>query len=102
MGLYVEDDGRYLAVLYRCSVVVTGGVRELEYDFFAVIAVDCHTTETLRAVVRIGALEEWINVIVTSQYLERKIQLAQQSVRSVNQDRVVTFTEAAFWICPTN
>lgn len=58
MGLYVENDGRYLAVLDRRAVIVTTGVGELEYDLFAVVAVNCCTAKSLRAVVGIGALEQ--------------------------------------------
>lgn len=47
----VEDDGGDLAVLHGGAVVVARRVRELEYHLLPVVAVYCHSPETLRAVV---------------------------------------------------
>lgn len=58
MGLYVENDGWDLAIFDWCPVVITGGVWELKYDFFPVVAVNRHAAKPFRAVEWIGALED--------------------------------------------
>lgn len=56
-GSDVEYDGGDLSVLDGGAVVVAGGVRELEHDFFAVVAVDWYAPQAFGAVVRVRALQ---------------------------------------------
>ena len=55
-SLYVEYDGGYLSVLDAGPVVVAGCVRELKHHFLTVVAIHGNTADTLRAVIRVGAL----------------------------------------------